>query len=145
MRMNHKVAARRIGVIALAGLSLLDCAGNGSLIDDVMGPVGPQPTLAWIQANVFTPKCTACHVPGGIGPMPLHTEEVSFNNLVNVPSVEVNTLLRVEPFNPDDSYLVWKIEGNPGIVGSQMPLGGPPLEPEEIALIREWIDMGAQP
>jgi len=39
---------------------------------------------------------------------------------------------------------VWKIENNPGIVGSQMPLGGPPLEPGEIALIREWIDSGAQ-
>ena len=143
--MNKKVAARWIGLIALAVLSAFRCAGDGSLIDDMMGPPGgPEPTLAWIQANVFTPKCTACHVPGGIGPMPLHTEEVSFNNLVNVSSVEINSMLRVEPFNPDDSYLVWKIENNPGIVGSQMPLGGPPLEPEEIALIREWIDSGAQ-
>ena len=145
--MSKKFAARRIGLIALAGLSALGCAGDGSLLEGMMGGGGgPEPTLAFIQANVFTPKCTGpCHVPGGIGVMPLHTEEVSFNNLVNVFSVEINSLLRVERFNPDDSYLVWKIEGNPGIVASQMPLGGPPLEPEEIALIREWIDLGAEP
>ena len=125
-------------------LTAVGCPGDGSRLEDMMGTGGPEPTLAWIQANVFTPKCTACHVPGGIGLMPLHTEQVSFDNLVNVFAVEINTLLRVEPFAPDDSYLVWKIEGRVGIIGDQMPLGGPPLEPEEIALIREWIQRGAE-
>ena len=45
--MSKKSAARRIGLIALAGLSALGCAGDGSMLDDMMGPTGPEPTLAW--------------------------------------------------------------------------------------------------
>ena len=63
--------------------------------------------------------------------------------LVNVPSQEVPSLLRVEPGNPDDSYLVQKIEGTAS-VGGQMPLGGPELSDEAIAAIRQWIADGAQ-
>ncbi|MDX1389388.1 MAG: hypothetical protein R3344_09370 [Acidobacteriota bacterium] len=131
--------------LALVGLLTLGCAGDGSELAVMTGPSGPEPTLAWIQANILTPRCTECHVPGGIGVMPMHTEQVSYNNLVNVYSVEINTLFRVEPFEPDNSYMVWKIEGRAGIVGDQMPLGRPPLDPEEIALIREWIRLGAEP
>ncbi len=32
-----------------------------------------------------------------------------------------------------------------GIAGSQMPLGRPPLPPEEIDAIRQWILDGAPP
>jgi len=59
-----------------------------------------------------------------------------------VPSGEVPTLLRVEPGNPDDSYLVQKIEGTAS-VGAQMPLGGPALSDEQVAAIRQWITDGA--
>ncbi len=56
---------------------------------------------------------------------------------------EVPALLRVNPGEPDDSYLVQKIEGAPGIVGSQMPLGGPALSDQQIVLVRSWIESGA--
>jgi len=49
----------------------------------------------------------------------------------------------IVPGSADDSYLVWKVEGAPGICGVQMPYGGPYLSPAEIALIRAWIDAGA--
>ena len=62
--------------------------------------------------------------------------------LVNVPSTEVPSILRVEPGNPDDSYLVQKIEGT-AAVGARMPLGGPNLSADEIAAIRQWITDGA--
>ena len=62
--------------------------------------------------------------------------------LVNVPSLEVPALLRVEPSNPDDSYLVQKIEGT-AAVGGRMPLGGDALPPDTIAAIRQWITDGA--
>jgi len=62
--------------------------------------------------------------------------------LVNVPSSEVPSILRVDPGNPDDSYLVQKIEGTAS-VGEQMPLGGPVLPDEQIAAIRQWITDGA--
>lgn len=102
-----------------------------------------RPTLPSIQKNVFSAICTNCHVPGGTGPMPLDSEDASYANLVNVPSVEVN-LLRVAPGDPNASYLVAKITGIPGIVGDRMPPPPEaPLTQEEIDAIIEWITLGA--
>jgi hypothetical protein len=53
-------------------------------------------------------------------------------------------LQRVNASNPDNSYLVHKIEGAPSITGSRMPLGGAPLDPALIANVRAWITAGAQ-
>ena len=99
-----------------------------------------------IQANVFTPSCAnaGCH-SGATAPQGLRLEAgQAFNNLVNVASNEVPSLLRVEPGNPDDSYLVQKIEGT-AAVGSRMPLGRPPLSQDLIDDIRQWISDGANP
>lgn len=63
--------------------------------------------------------------------------------LVNVASNEVPALMRVLPNNPDDSYLVRKVEGGPDIVGGRMPLGRAPLSAEQIGMIRSWISAGA--
>jgi hypothetical protein len=97
-------------------------------------------TLDAIQAAVFTPTCATagCHT-GNDPPEGLRLDEgFSFDNLVDVPSSEVPELLRVEPGNPDDSYLVQKIEGT-AAEGARMPLGGPPLDQNLIDDIREWI------
>lgn len=67
--------------------------------------------------------------------------------IVDVPSAEVPGLDRVEPRDPDGSYLVHKLQGTQGSAGgclSQMPLGLPPLPDVEIELIRGWIEQGAQ-
>lgn len=97
-------------------------------------------TLDAIQAAVFTPTCATagCHT-GNDPPEGLRLDEgFSFDNLVDVPSSEVPELLRVEPGNPDDSYLVQKIEGT-AAEGARMPLGGAPLDQNLIDDIREWI------
>ncbi len=65
-------------------------------------------------------------------------------NIVNVRSMENAALNRVTPGDPDNSYLVWKIEGRPEIVGEPMPRGRDPLPPEAITAIRQWIADGAQ-
>ncbi len=102
-------------------------------------------TLTWIQDNIFTPVCVECHFPGGPGPMPLTDEQTSFDNLVNVTSVEVPPTLRVAPFDAENSYLVHKVEGRAGIVGQRMPIPPRPmLTPEEIQAIIDWIDAGAE-
>jgi hypothetical protein len=99
-------------------------------------------TLASIQDNVFTPVCIECHA-GAAAPQGLRLEEgMSHAMLVNVPSVEVPGTLRVEPGNPDDSYLIQKIEGT-APVGGRMPLGGQALPQDTIAAIRQWITDGA--
>ena len=132
---------------AIALLLLAGCAGDGSQIeDDMMGGGGIEPTLASIQAHVFTPICTECHVPGGPGPMPLTSEAVSYQSLVNAQSIELPPMLRVSPGDSESSYIVHKIQGRASIDGDRMP--PPPrsmLTAEQIAAIVEWIDAGAAP
>ena len=51
--------------------------------------------------------------------------------------------MRVNPGNPDASYLVQKIEGT-AAVGVRMPANGPPYLPQDrIDLVRRWIAAGA--
>lgn len=107
---------------------------------------GLEATLASIQSNILSQRCAVagCHVPGGLAPMPLRNADESFANLVNVASVQIPNLDRVEPGDPDNSYLIRKLEGAAGIVGTRMPQGGPFLSAEQIGVIREWIQNGAE-
>jgi hypothetical protein len=51
----------------------------------------------------------------------------------------------VIPGDPDNSYLVHKVEGAPGIVGQRMPrTAGPFLTPGQILILRRWIALGAR-
>lgn len=43
-----------------------------------------------------------------------------------------------------DSLLIRKIKGASGIEGQRMPIGKPPLSPDVIARIEQWIDQGAR-
>ena len=67
-------------------------------------------------------------------------------SLVNVSAIGAPHLLRVVPGDPDNSYLVMKLEGTQvehGGGGARMPLAGPPLQPDQIAVIRKWIADGS--
>jgi hypothetical protein len=59
---------------------------------------------------------------------------------VNVASSQSSSFLRVEPGNPNDSYLIRKLEGS---AGTRMPLNGTPLPQATINVIRQWITDGA--
>jgi mono/diheme cytochrome c family protein len=105
-------------------------------------------TLSQLQTQVFTPKCAICHTgtAPASGPLPASqnlTAGNSYANLVGVSSAEVPTLLRVKPGDPVNSYLIQKLEGSAGIVGSRMPQGGPFLDQPSIDLIKAWITAGA--
>ena len=132
-------------VLVAAVLALAGCAGDGSALP--MGMAGPTgPTLASLQTSIFTPLCAACHRPGGIGPMPLDTEAATIGSLVGVDSLGRPGVPRVDPGNPDNSYLIWKLEPRlPDIVGAPMPLGAPSLSPDQINDIADWIRDGAMP
>jgi hypothetical protein len=123
------------------------CAGNGDGLDENGRPLEEdsgtlQPTFQSIQDRVFTPVCTGCHA-GAAAPLGLRLDEgSSYALLVNASSVEVPSLQRVQPGNPDSSYLIQKLEGT-AAVGSRMPLNAPPLPASTIAVIRQWITNGA--
>ncbi len=115
--------------IALLWFMLLAQAGFGQI--DFENQIQP----------IFSNNCafSGCHA----GAFPQQGMNLSagqaFNNIVNVPSSERPELLRVDPGNAEMSYLFMKITGAPGIVGSRMPLGRPPLSNTDIALIEQWI------
>jgi methionine-rich copper-binding protein CopC len=133
------------------------CTGNGAGLDQNGQPIssggssgggssGGGPVTAdfqSIQANVFTPICTKCHI-GASAPEGLQLDAAhSYNLLVGVPSAEQPSVLRVKAGDPDNSYMVRKIEGLPGITGGQMPLGETPLPQATINTIRQWVTNGA--
>jgi hypothetical protein len=130
-----------------AGVLLAGCAGNGEGLDPSGRPPGsPAPPAAGefqqIQDTIFTPICTNCHA-GASAPVGLRLDAAnSYAMLVNVASVEVPAVLRVAPGDPQNSYLVQKIEGR-AAVGARMPLGAPPLPQSSIDLVRSWIAGGA--
>lgn len=133
-------------LVVLAG-----CAGNGNGLDENGNPVGSggqlpvsfPPTYANIQTNVFSSICIACHV-GASAPQGLRLDDANaYNLLVGVPSTERPDLLRVNPGNPDASYIIRKLEGGPDIFGNQMPLNRTPLPQPTINAIRVWIKNGA--
>jgi hypothetical protein len=128
------------------------CSGNGKGLDTAGRPLseggganGPLTAdFASIQSHVFTPICTVCHA-GGAAPQGLRLDATnSYSLLVGVPSNEVPSVLRVAPGDPDNSYIIQKLEGH-AAVGAQMPFGGPPLPAATIAVIRQWITDGAAP
>jgi hypothetical protein len=155
---QHKLFAGLLaGAVAVAA-SLTGCAGNGEGLNSNGQPIGSSsgsggsaPTGPFtadfesIQANVFTPICSPCH-SGANAPHGLMLDAAhSYNDLVGVPSVEVPTFDRVKPGDPDNSYIILKLENSPLIAGSQMPLGETPLLPSVIDVIRQWITNGAPP
>ncbi len=127
-----------------------DVDGNvGLAAADVVVSNGAAPaTLSQIQAAVFTPICSGCHSgsnpPGGALPGSQNlTAGNSFAALVGVASLEQPALRRVKAGDPDNSYLIQKLEGAAGISGSRMPLGGPFLDQATIDQIKSWISSGA--
>ena len=129
------------------------CAGNGQGLDANGNPIssGNTPPEALsadfksIQDNVFTPICVRCH-SGASAPEGLQLDEAhSYSLLVGVASAEQPSLDRVKAGDPNSSYLIMKLEGASGIVGVQMPFGGPYLPEATINIIRQWISDGAQP
>ncbi|MBT8068646.1 MAG: Ig-like domain-containing protein [Gammaproteobacteria bacterium] len=128
-------------------------SGNGIAGGDFLSqftittPVVLGPTLDQIQAVIFAPRCASCHAGAGsisgIANMDLRNADAAFNTLVNVTSAQDGNFVRVVPTQPDDSYLVHKVEGVATVGGIMPPPPAAPLSAAEIAAIRQWITDGA--
>jgi len=94
---------------------------------------------------IYTTSCAlaGCHDARSAQVGMVLEKGVAIANTVNVPSAEQPELLRINPGNADDSYLVRKIRGTPGISGRPMPLGRTPLTAAQINTIVIWVNEGA--
>jgi hypothetical protein len=111
------------------------------------------PTFASIQQEIFSTTdhagrtaCVNCHTNVGRTPAGgLNLASNAYANLVDVPSRGRPDLKLVAPGDPENSYLVHKLEGRPGIVGLRMPRNsGPFLTSGQMIIIKRWIELGAQ-
>jgi hypothetical protein len=91
-------------------------------------------TFDSIQANIFTPICAGCH--GGANPAEnLNLDAAhSYNDLINVPSTEEPSIVRVKPGFPSQSYLVLHIQKE-----------GDGASATDLSFIEQWITDGAPP
>ena len=148
-RYRSKVVPALLVVAAISG-----CAGNGNGLDANGNPPGSGggsgssgPLTAdfkSIQDNIFTPICSRCHI-GASAPETLQLDAAhSYSSLVGIPSKEQPGVQRVEAGDPDSSYIIRKLEGDPSISGDRMPFGGPYLSQATIDIIKQWIQAGAQ-
>lgn len=142
-----------LGLLAAGGLACSDASGPGNGGNGGNGGSGGTggtgtPTLSGDVQPILSANCafSGCHA--GASPqqgMNLSSGQ-TFANTVNVASNESN-LDRIEPGQPDQSYLVHKIQGTQAQVGgsgARMPLGAPALPQADIDVIRAWITAGAQ-
>ena len=142
-----------LSVLAMLALVTATSACDENL-SDVTGPTpNLQPTLASIERDIFSTTdaagrqaCVQCHSNQGRQPAAglVLLEGQSHQNLVNRASSQKPGAVLVIPGDPENSYLVHKIEGRSDIVGQRMPrTSGPFLTPGQILVIRRWIELGA--
>ena len=144
--MRFRVLMLLVGAAVFAGTAACDEA-----LSDLTGPTpNLEPTFSSIQQEILNttdssgrPACINCHngnpfVPGNF------TGANAYTALVNARSFEKPNLVRVAPGDPDNSYMVHKLEGGPNIVAERMPRGGGPfLTNGQMLVIRKWIADGA--
>ena len=90
-----------------------------------------QQPLAQQAFAIFEQHCLDCH--GEFG---------SYSDVLTIKHKDLIEDRAVIPGQPDASELYLRLLGDTDS-GSQMPLGQEPLDPEEIATIRRWIEAGA--
>lgn len=143
----------RVVIVVMVIAASMGAAGCDEALSDLAGPTpNLQPTFSSIQREIFENgdssgrvACTQCHNPAGrvFNGIDL-TGATAYASLVGVASRQKPDTLRVAAGDPDNSYLIQKLEGVPGIVGLRMPRNGPPLTEGQILIIRRWIAQGAR-
>jgi len=91
-------------------------------------------------AAIFAKSCATAGCHGGTYPKAkLSLEPALFDGaLKNTPSREIDSLMLVNTQRPEESYLVMKVRGAPGIKGERMPIDAPMLSEEQIRTIELW-------
>ncbi len=141
-----------VGLVLSLALTSVACDER---LSDIAGPTpNLQPTLSTIQREIFSASdssgrlaCTQCHTNVGRTPSSglLLVDGQSFQSLVGQASRGKAGAVFVVPGDPDNSYLIQKLEGSSTIAGARMPRNaGPFLTAGQISIIRRWIQLGAK-
>ncbi|HEX7182214.1 MAG TPA: hypothetical protein VF756_10250 [Thermoanaerobaculia bacterium] len=148
--MRSRPALERCGRAGAAALALLLLAGCGT----VKSPTEPEETedgaaftFSRVQAEIFTPNCAlaGCHDAATATEGLILEAGRSYGLIVNHSATQ-SSLDRIEPGDPERSYLIKKLRGDPDITGSRMPFDRPgSLPPEQMAGIIGWVRAGAPP
>ena len=147
----------RVRICGGAALILMVLAATGcdESLSSVAGPTpNLTPTFSSIQREIFETtdssgrqSCTGCHfaAAGRITPGGLNlTAGASYASLVGARAVTKPSATRVVAGDPENSYLIHKLEGRSDIVGLRMPrTQGPFLTDGQIRIIKRWIENGA--
>ena len=130
----------------LAALLLAACGDVKSPTEPLEDPDGQAFTFAQVQAQVFTPTCAkaGCHAASAAAGGLVLEAGRSYGEIVNRPAVGNASLDLIEPGNPERSYLIKKLRGDPDITGGRMPLDNPgSLTQEQMDGIAGWVLAGA--
>jgi hypothetical protein len=133
-------------------------AAAASCDEKLSSITGPTPDLApnftAIQRTIFNATdssgrlaCTGCHSDSGRVPPNnlVLLEGRSYSQLVGRSAFGKAGATLVVPGDPDNSYLIKKLQGAADIAGQRMPRGsGPFLSEGQILVIKTWIRDGAQ-
>jgi hypothetical protein len=153
--MNVAAGARMTRTTISIAVVLL--ALTGTACDEKLGSItGPtpylEPTLTSIQRHIFGATdssgrfaCITCHSNVGRNPASglILLDGLAYGALVGVGSRGRPDQTLVIPGDPDNSYLIKKLEGR-DIAGSRMPRGDVVLAPGQVLIIRHWIELGAK-
>lgn len=146
---------RRLSVVLVVLAATLGFAACDEKLADLAGPTpNLAPTLSSIQREIFNTTdssgrlaCINCHTDQGRTPAGglLLLDGRSHQSMVNIASRFKAGATMVIPGDPDNSYLVHKLEGRSDITGTRMPRGtGPFLSQGQMEIIRRWIALGAK-
>ena len=89
--------------------------------------------------QLFNDNCSGCHIGGSSGGMNLDDFTMT---AINVPSNQAAGVDRIEPGDPDNSYILQKLLGTQASVGgtgSRMPLGRAPLSDDDLTRLELYI------
>jgi hypothetical protein len=141
-----------LAVIVL-GLGAVSCE-NVNKLSELTGPTpNLSPSFATIQRDIIASSdssgrasCVGCHTSQGRSPAgALDLSANVYGALVNAASRQKAGAVLVVPGDPDNSYLIQKLDGTAGIIGLRMPRNGPPfLTDGQVQIIRRWILLGAK-
>ena len=104
-----------------------------------------RPRLSAEVQPILDTHCVVCHMEGGASGELVLEDGDAFNQLVGRRSIQAPLNL-VEPYKPNESYLIFKLENNQGLAGGSgtaMPPNNVMLGAADLAAIIAWIEAGA--